>query len=146
MWPFFYKHYRFTRVLSHVLPQSGELGYSHTTFSKMTTKKAETLITSTIETLDNGAEGVKPKDGASLIKDWIAIVKTDETASGIADDVQELHDELGEKDPDIKKLAQLIKKLGEETTRAAKKADDEELQSSLKDLSDSLKDFAKELK
>ena len=129
-----------------MLPMFGETVYSHKTVTKMATKKAETLITTTIETLDNGAEGVKPKDGASLIKDWIALVKKDENASGIADELQELHDELGEKEPDTKKLAQLIKKLGDETTKAAKKADDDELQSSLKDLSDSLKDFAKELK
>lgn len=111
----------------------------------MATKNAETLITSTIEALDNGAEGVKPKDGATLIKEWIAIVKKDESASGIADELQELHDQLGEKDPDAKKIAQLVKKLGDETAKAAKKADDE-FQNSLKDLAESLKEFAKELK
>ena len=112
----------------------------------MATKKAESLITSTIETLDNGVDSVKPKDGATLIKDWIAVVKKDETASGIADELQELHDQLGEKAPDAKKIAQLVKKLGDETAKAAKKADDDDLQDSLKDLADSLKEFAKELK
>ena len=111
----------------------------------MATKKAESLITSTIEALDNGAESAKPKDGASLIKDWIAVVKKDESASGIADELQELHDQLGEKEPDAKKIAQLVKKLGDETAKAAKKAD-EEYQDSLKDLAESLKEFAKELK
>ncbi len=111
----------------------------------MATKKAETLITSTIEALDNGATSVKPKDGATLIKDWIAVVKQDETANAIADDLQELHDQLGEKAPDSKKIAQLVKKLGDETAKAAKKADDT-YQDSLKDLAESLKEFAKELK
>ena len=112
----------------------------------MATKKAESLITSTIEALDNGVDTVKPKDGATLIKDWIAVVKKDEDAGSIADDLQELHDQLGEKSPDVKKIAQLVKKLGDETAKAAKKADDDDIQDSLKDLAESLKDFAKELK
>lgn len=111
----------------------------------MATKKANTLITSTIETLDNGIESVKPKDGASLIREWLTIVKKDESASSMAAELEELHDQLGEKEPDKKKIAQLVKKLGDETTRAARKADTE-YQLSLKDLGESLKDFAKELK
>ncbi len=111
----------------------------------MATRKAETLITSTIETLDNGIDQTKPKDGASLIKDWITVVKKDESASSIADQLQELHDQLGVKEPDKKKIAQLVKKLGDETTKAAKNADDH-YQDSLKDLGESLKEFAKELK
>ncbi|WP_375443405.1 hypothetical protein [uncultured Fibrella sp.] len=111
----------------------------------MATKKAETLLTSTIETLDNGVDSTKPKDGVSLLKEWIAFVKKDESASGIADELQTLHDQLSEKEIDKKKIAQLMKKLGDETAKVAKKADDG-YQLSLKDLGESLKDFAKELK
>jgi len=111
----------------------------------MATKKANTLITSTIETLDNGIDSVQPKDGASLIQEWIALVKKEETASGVADELQELHDQLGEPEPDKKKIAQLVKKLGDETAKVARKAD-QAYQDSLKDLGESLKDFAKELK
>ena len=53
---------------------------------------------------------------------------------------------MGEKTPDAKKIAQLVKKLGDETAKAAKKADDDDIQDSLKDLAESLKEFAKELK
>ena len=111
----------------------------------MATKKAETLITSTIETLDNGVDSTKPKDGVSLIEEWIAIVKNDQSANGIADELQGLQDQLGEKEFDRKKIAQLVKKLGDETIKVARKADDT-YQNSLKDLGESLKDFAKELK
>ncbi|MBO0950268.1 hypothetical protein [Fibrella forsythiae] len=111
----------------------------------MAPKKANTLITSTIETLDNGLDSVNPTDGASLIEEWIALVKKEETASGVADELQELHNQLGGQSPDKKKIAQLVKKLGDETTKAAKKAD-QAYQDSLKDLGESLKDFAKELK
>lgn len=111
----------------------------------MATKKANTLITSTIETLDNGLGSVSPTDGASLIQEWIALVKKEETASGVADELQNLYDQLGGQEPDKKKIAQLVKKLGDETAKAAKKAD-EPYQHSLKDLGESLKDFAKELK
>lgn len=111
----------------------------------MATKKAETLITSTIETLDNGIDSAKPKDGTSLIAEWLSIVKEDESVGGIASDLQELHDQLGATSPDKKKVAQLVKKLGDETAKVAKKADDK-YQGDLKDLGESLKEFAKELK
>ena len=111
----------------------------------MATKKADSQITSTIEALSKGADSVKPKDGATLIKDWITLVNKDDDAKVVADDLQELHDQLGEKQPDGKKIAQLVKKLGDETAKVAKKAD-EAHQDSLKELADSLHSFAKELK
>lgn len=111
----------------------------------MATRKAETLFVSTIDALSGSADNAKPKDGATLLTDWIALVKKEELTGGIADDLQELHEELGKKEPDAKKIARLMKKLGDETTKAAKNAD-KESQDSLKDLAESLKTFAKELK
>ncbi|ARK10344.1 hypothetical protein A6C57_08385 [Fibrella sp. ES10-3-2-2] len=111
----------------------------------MATRKADTLIASTIETLDNGVDSTKPKDGASLIEAWLAIVQKEEAAGSITNELQELYEQLGEQEPDKKKIAQLVKKLGDETAKAARKVNDE-LQVSLKDLGESLKDFAKELK
>ena len=143
---FFYKQYRFSRVLpSRCLPNAENLLYSLNTPTTMATQKAGTLITTTIETLDNGIENAKLKDGASLITEWLFLVKKGEATRSIADDLQELHNQLGEKEPDKKRLAQLVKKLGDETAKAARQADDT-LQGSLKDLGESLKDFAKELK
>lgn len=110
----------------------------------MATKKAEALITSTIEALDGGAENVKPKDGTSLIKDWITTLKQDDKTSDFADQLQELLDQLGEKDPDGKKIHAVLKKLADGTAKAAKDADGE-LKDSLKDLADSLKEFSKDL-
>lgn len=112
---------------------------------KMATSKARSLITSTIETLDNGVDSAKPRDGASLINEWLAVVRKDESTNGIADELQQLLDQLGEKEFDKKKIAQLVRKLGEETAKAARKANDA-YQVPLKDLGESLKDFAKELK
>lgn len=112
----------------------------------MATQKAEKLISSTIEALEGGAGSVKPKDGASLIKDWIATLKKDEETSDFADQLQELHDELGEKEPDGKKIHASLKKLADGTAKAAKDADDDDLKNSLKDLADSLKEFGKDLK
>jgi Glu-tRNA(Gln) amidotransferase subunit E-like FAD-binding protein len=111
----------------------------------MATSKAGSLITSTIETLDNGVDSAKPRDGASLIEEWLAIVKKDESTSGIANDLEQLYDQLSEKEFDKKKIAQLIKKLGDETAKAAKQVNGS-YQLPLKDLGESLKDFAKELK
>jgi hypothetical protein len=112
---------------------------------EMATSKANSLITTTIETLDNGVDSANPRDGASLINEWLAVVKKEESTSGIADELQQLHDQLNDKVFDKKKIVQLIKKLGEETAKAAKKASDA-YQLPLKDLGESLKDFAKELK
>ena len=112
----------------------------------MATKKAETLITSTIEALEGGADSVKPKDGASLIKDWITTLKKDDDTSEVADQLQELHDQLGEKEPDGKKIQSVLKKLADGTAKAAKSAEDDNLKDSLKDLADSLKEFSKDLK
>ncbi len=110
----------------------------------MATSKARSLITSTIVTLDNGIDSAKPRDGISLINEWLAVVRKDESTSGIADKLQHLHDQLTEQRLDKKKIAQLVRKLGEETAKAAKKASDA-YQLPLKDLGESLKDFAREL-
>ncbi len=111
----------------------------------MAQAKADKLIESTIEALGGDAESVKPKDGASLVKDWIAALKKEESLSDIADQLQELHDELTGKELDAKKVSSLLKKLGDQTAKAAKDAD-EDHQDSLKDLADSLKEFSKALK
>ena len=111
----------------------------------MATKKAETLLASTTEALSGGVDSAKPKSGATLIHDWIAVVKKEDSLGTVADELQQLHDELGKKEPDAKKVAQLMTKLGHETTKAAKSAGDE-YKASLKDLADSLGTFANELK
>lgn len=110
----------------------------------MAQAKADKLIDSTIEALDGGASSVKPKDGASLIKDWITALKKEESLSTVANELQDLHDELTGKEPDGKKISTLLKKLGDQTAKAAKDADDDQ-QDSLKSLAESLKEFSKEL-
>ncbi|HEX9956582.1 MAG TPA: hypothetical protein VGA96_04985 [Fibrella sp.] len=132
----FYPHAASTRHGDSLLTQHGK---------KMATKKAVTLITSTIVTLDNGIDSAKPKDGLTLINEWIDVVKTDESVGSVADELQELYDRLSQQQPDKKRIAQLIKKLGDETAKAARKADNQ-YQGSLRDLGESLKDFANELK
>lgn len=111
----------------------------------MAQAKADKLIDSTIEALDGGADSVKPKDGASLIKDWISALKNEESLSTVADELQDLHDELTGKEPDPKKISTLLKKLGDQTAKAAKDVDGDQ-QDSLKNLAESLKEFSKELK
>ena len=111
----------------------------------MATKKAESLITSTIEALEGGADSVKPKDGASLIKDWITALKKDEETSDVADQLQDLHDQLGEKEPDGKKIHTILKHLADGTAKAAKSADGD-LKESLTNLADTLKEFGKDIK
>lgn len=110
----------------------------------MATKKAEALITSTIEALDGGAQNVKPKDGVSLIEDWITALKKEDKTSDVADQLQALHDQLAEKTPDGKKIHTVLKKLADGTAKAAKDANGD-LKDSLKDLADSLKEFTKDL-
>ena len=111
----------------------------------MAQAKADKLIDSTIEALDGGAGLVKPNDGASLIKDWITALKKEESLSGVADELQELHDELTGRDPDGKRISTLLKKLGDQTAKAAKDVEGDQ-QDSLKNLAESLKEFSKELK
>ena len=112
----------------------------------MATRKAEELVSETLEILDGGIEEAKPKDGAQIIKNWISQVKSEESLSDIADNLQELHDCLGEKEVDGKKISALLKKLGTETAKAAKTAEDDEQKNSLKDLAESLTEFSKEIK
>jgi hypothetical protein len=111
----------------------------------MATKKLDSLFESTVETLDGGLEAIKPKDGATLIKDWITALKKEEGTETVAGHLQELHDALGEKEPDAKAIHTAIKKLADETAKVAKTAD-EEHQDAIKDLADSLKEFNKEVK
>lgn len=112
----------------------------------MATKKAEELVSETLEILDAGIDDAQPKDGAQIIKSWIMQVKKEESLSDIADNLQELHDQLGEKEIDAKKVSALLKKLGTETAKAAKTVEDNEQKDSLKDLAESLTEFSKELK
>jgi hypothetical protein len=112
----------------------------------MATKTAAEFIKETLAALDGGIDSAKPKDGAQLIKGWITQVKKEESLSDVADNLQELHDCLGEKELDAKKISALLKKLGDETAKAAKTADSDDDQNSLKDLADALKEFSKELK
>ena len=65
--------------------------------------------------------------------------------SDVADQLQDLHDELTGKEPDGKKISTLLKKLGDQTAKAAKDVEGDQ-QDSLKNLADSLKEFSKELK
>ena len=51
----------------------------------MVLKKAEALITLTIEVLDEGIENVKPQDGVSLVEDWITRPKKDDKTNNVAD-------------------------------------------------------------
>ena len=111
----------------------------------MAQTKADKLIDSTIEALDGGESSVTPEDGASLIKDWITALEKEESLSTVADELQELHDQLTGKEPDGKKIGMLLKKLGDQTAKAAKDVDGDQ-QESLKSLAESLKEFSKELK
>ena len=111
----------------------------------MATHKAETLLTSTTEALKGGVDTAKPKSGATLIHDWLTLIKKEDAAGPVANDLQALHDELSHQEPDAKKVAQLLTKLGHETTKVAKTAD-KEYQSSLNELAHSLETFAKQLK
>lgn len=111
----------------------------------MAQKKADELIESTIETLEAGSDSVTPKDGASLIKDWLTTLKKDEAFSDVADNLEQLQEQLKEKEPDVKAVQSLLKKLSDQTAKAAKDADDDQ-QDSLKDLADTLKEFGKDLK
>ncbi|MBC7921583.1 MAG: hypothetical protein H7Z75_10910 [Ferruginibacter sp.] len=85
--------------------------------TNMATKKAQTRLASTIEALNGGVDRAEPKGGATLIKDWIAPVEKHEPISGIANELRELRDQLGEKEPDTKKMGQLVKKPGDESRR-----------------------------
>ena len=112
----------------------------------MVTKKAEELVSETLEILDGGIEETKPKDGAQIIKSWLAQVKSEESLSDIADNLQELHDQLGGKEVDAKKISALLKELGTDTAKAAKSVEDDEQKDALKNLAESLTEFSKELK
>lgn len=107
--------------------------------------KADQLIESTIDTLDGGSDSIEPKDGASLINDWIKALRKEEIVHDMADKLQELHDELTEQSSDRKKISHLLEKLSVQTSRTARRVNSN-YRNSLEDLADSLKEFSKELK
>ncbi len=111
----------------------------------MANDKATTLTDATISALNSGLDQVKPADAAALLKDWIGMLKGGTGTSGIADDLQTLHDELTSKDPDGLKISEIMGKLGMSTESAAGSAD-KESQDSLKDLANSLNKGANSLK
>lgn len=111
----------------------------------MADNKAETLTDATIGALDRGLDQVKPADGVALLKDWIGMLKGGAATSGIAGDLQTLHDELQSSDPDGLKISEIMEKLGMSTKDAAGSAT-KDSQDSLKTLADSLSKSAQSLK
>ncbi|MFD2571073.1 hypothetical protein ACFSUS_10540 [Spirosoma soli] len=107
--------------------------------------KADQLIESTIDTLDSGSDSVEPKDGASLISDWIKALRKEELLHSLADQLQTLYDELNTREPDGKMISALLEKLSVQTAKAARRVN-RDYQDSLEDLADSLKEFSKELR
>lgn len=91
-----------------------------------TTGTHETEIDTTIDALNGDLTAIKPENAVEVISAWRRSLShsSKDGLKQIADDLGELKDELTSGTLDGKKIGALLKRLGKETTAAAKDADD----------------------
>ena len=79
----------------------------------------------TLNAFNRGIEDVKPANAVSMIEDWEAALSDIDIpgAKGIARDLASLRRQLDSKEPDGERIAAIVHRLGEATTKIAARAD-----------------------
>jgi hypothetical protein len=92
----------------------------------------------TMNAINRGLDSTKPAKGADMIEDWeAALAETDVPGSkGIARDLAALRKQLEKQEPDGERVAALLHRLGQATTKIAEKSDKQ--QDKLKQLGEAL--------
>ncbi|GAA4006830.1 hypothetical protein [Sphingomonas humi] len=89
---------------------------------------------------DKGIENTTPKQGAKLAGEWAeAVRKADFTgAKGLASELERLEKLLNADEPDIEKLQPLLEKIGQDTAKAADRAEDPKVAEKVRKLADAM--------
>ncbi|GAB3261068.1 hypothetical protein GCM10027347_25860 [Larkinella harenae] len=83
-------------------------------------------INATLETLKSeNNETVGPKDGASVIDNWIKIVQEDKPGTNLLDQLMQLRSLLQMPNPDTDQVKQLLNDLADNTTQMAQSSENQ---------------------
>ncbi|GAA4014404.1 hypothetical protein GCM10022280_11070 [Sphingomonas swuensis] len=97
-------------------------------------------FTATENAFDKGIEKTSAKQGAKLAGEWVeAIRKAEFTGSkGLASELERLEKLLGDDEPDTDKLKTLLEKIGQDTLKAADRADDPKVAEKIRKLAEAM--------
>jgi len=97
-------------------------------------------FTATENAFDKGIEKTSPKQGAKLAGEWVEeLRKADFTgAKGLASELERLEKLLNEEEPDGKRVQDLLRKIGEDTAKAADRAEDEKIADKVRKLAEAM--------
>ena len=89
---------------------------------------------------DKGIENTTPKAGAKLAGEWAeAVRKADFTgAKGLASELERLEKLLSADEPDTEKLKTLLEKIGQDTAKAADRAEDPKVAEKVRKLAEAM--------
>lgn len=98
-------------------------------------------FTATENAFEKGIETTSPAQGRKLVDDWQTELRKADFAGakGIAGDLDRLSKALDDDQPDRGRIASILKELGEATTKAADRADDERVAEKVRALGDALR-------
>ena len=97
-------------------------------------------FTATENAFDKGIENTSAKQGAKLVGEWVEeIRKAEFTGSkGLASELERLEKLLQADEPDGDKLGALLEKIGQDTAKAADRADDPKVAEKIRKLAEAM--------
>jgi hypothetical protein len=97
-------------------------------------------FTATENAFEKGIENTSAKQGAKLVGEWVEEVrKADFTGSkGLASELERLEKLLQADEPDVAKLQPLLEKIGQDTAKAADRADDPKIADKVRKLAEAM--------
>lgn len=97
-------------------------------------------FTATENAFEKGIENTSGRQGAKLAGEWVEeIRKADFTGSkGLASELERLEKLLQEDEPDGGKLKTLLEKIGQDTAKAADRADDPKIAEKIRKLAEAM--------
>ena len=97
-------------------------------------------FTTTENAFDKGIEKTSAKQGAKLAGEWVEeLRKAEFTGSkGLASELERLEKLLSSDEPDADKLTTLLEKIGQDTAKAADRADDPKVAEKVRKLAEAM--------
>jgi hypothetical protein len=97
-------------------------------------------FTATENAFEKGIENVSAKQGAKLAGEWAEEVRKAEFtgAKGLASELERLEKLLSTDEPDTEKLQALLEKIGQDTAKAADRAEDPKIAEKVRKLAEAM--------
>ena len=97
-------------------------------------------FTATENAFGKGIEKTSPKQGAKLASEWVEeLRKADFSgAKGLASELERLEKLLNAEEPDGEKVRTLLEKIGQDTAKAADRAEDERIAEKVRKLAEAM--------